>query len=145
VDATTPEPADVALLQGVDIFAPLGPVEIERLAEALEPVRVAAGEIVVRQGEPGDRFYLVVAGTVEVEIDGAIVREEGPGDYFGEIALLRDTPRTATVVARTEVELRALRRDVFLSAVTGHSASAAAADAVAGSRLATARPAVVAG
>jgi predicted MFS family arabinose efflux permease len=138
-------PEDVALLQRVDIFAPLGPVELERLAEALVPVHAAAGEVVVRQGEHGDRFLLIVAGTAGVSVDGAVVRQEGPGDYFGEIALLRDTPRTATVTALEPLELRALRRDAFLAAVTGDSGSAAAAEAVAGGRLATARPLAVAG
>ena len=138
-------PHDVALLRRVDIFAPLGPVELERLAEALVPVSAAAGEAVVRQGEGGDLFYVIVSGTAEVSVDGTVVREEGPGDYFGEIALLRDTPRTATVTAREPLELRALRRDAFLGAVTGDSGSAEAAEAIAGRRLATARPLAVAG
>jgi hypothetical protein len=136
---------DVALLKGIDIFAPLGPVEIERLAEALEPVRVPAGEAIVRQGDPGERFFVVVAGAVEVSVDGAVVREEGPGDYFGEIALLNDSPRTATVTARDDVELRALDRTVFLATVTGHDGSSMAVEAIASRRLATARPVAVAG
>jgi hypothetical protein len=138
-------PHDVALLRRVDIFAALGPVELERLAEALVPVSAAAGEAVVRQGEGGDLFYVIVSGTAEVSVDGAVVREEGPGDYFGEIALLRDTPRTATVTAREPLDLRALRRDAFLGAITGDSGSAEAAEAIAGRRLATARPLAVAG
>jgi hypothetical protein len=145
LDARAVSAEDVALLRRLDVFAGLGPVELERLAEALEPVRVASGETVIRQGEEGDRFYVIVAGAVDVAVDGAIVREQGPGDYFGEIALLRDTPRTATVTARGDVELRALRRDVFLGTVTGHNGSAAAVEAAASRRLATARPVAVAG
>ena len=137
--------ADVALLRGVDLFAPLGPVELERLAEALEPVRVRAGETVIRQGAQGDRFYLVVAGSVAVAVDGVRIREQGRGEYFGEIALLRDSPRTATVTARDDVELRALHREPFLATVTGHTGSASAAEAAAARRLASARPVAVAG
>ena len=145
IDALAISPQDLALLRSVDLFAPLGPVELERLAEALEPVRVAAGLPVVRQGEEGDRFFLIVAGTVDVAVDGVNVREQGAGEYFGEIALLRDSPRTATVTAREDVELRALRRETFLATVTGHGGTAAAAEATAVRRLATARPVAAAG
>jgi Cyclic nucleotide-binding domain len=135
--------ADVALLRGVPIFAPLGPATIEELARALRPLRVAAGEDIVRQGEPGDRFYVVTAGEVAVLVDGQVVRQEGVGDSFGEIALLRDEPRTATVRARADSELRALQRAPFLAAVTGHADSAEAAEAVTRARLAHARPGLV--
>jgi predicted MFS family arabinose efflux permease len=146
IEETAVSPADIALLKGVEIFAPLGTVEIERLAEALEPLTVAAGEAITRQGDrEADRFYVIVSGEVDVLVDGEHVRTEGPGDSFGEIALLRDVPRTATVVARNDVELRALRREVFLGAVVGHVGSAAAADAVVGGRLATAHPVQMAG
>lgn len=145
IDASTASPADLALLRGADLFAALGPVALERLAEALVPVHATAGEAVIRQGEPGDRFYLIVSGTVDVAVDGLHVREQGPGDYFGEIALLRDSPRTATVIAREDVELRALGRDPFLATVLGHGDSSAAAEAVATRRLATARPVAAAG
>jgi hypothetical protein len=145
LDARAISAEDVALLRGVEVFAMLGPVELERLVEALEPVHVAAGETVIRQGEEGDRFYVLVAGSVDVAVDGVTVREQGPGEYFGEIALLNDSPRTATVTALEDVELRALRRDDFLGTVTGHTGSAAAIEAAAARRLATARPVAVAG
>jgi MFS family permease len=145
VDARAVSPEDLALLRAVDVFAPLGPVELERLAEALEPVRAAAGEALFRQGEAGEGFYLIVSGTVEVAVDGVRVREQGPGSYFGEIALLRDSPRTATVTARDDLELRMLRREPFLATVAGHGGSAAAAEATAVRRLATARPVAAAG
>jgi MFS family permease len=145
VDGQAVSPRDVALLRRIDVFAPLGPVELERLAEALEPARAAGGEAIVRQGEPGDRFYVIVAGTVDVSVDGERVREQGPGEYFGEIALLRDGPRTATVTARDDVELRSLRREPFLATVAGHGGSAEAAEAAAVRRLATARPVAAAG
>ncbi len=130
---------ELALLRGSSIFAPLPQAQMERIARELIPVSAASGETIVREGETGDRFYLVADGSLEVTVDGATVRTLGPGDHFGEIALLRDVPRTATVAARTDTELYALERDEFIAAVTGHAPSAEAADAVIAQRLATAR------
>ena len=104
------------------------------------PVRLASGEEVVRQGEPGERFYVIAQGELEVLVDGEVVRTQGPGEHFGEIALLRDVPRTATVHARGDVLLYALERDDFIGAVTGHPPSLEAADAVVATRLSRARP-----
>ena len=124
------------------LFRPLSPATLDELASSLIPVSATAGTEIVRKGEHGDRFYVVASGEVEVEVEslGEQVATLGPGDHFGEIALLRDVPRTATVRAKTDVELYALERDEFLSAVTGHPASAEAADAVVASRLAGLRP-----
>ena len=126
---------ELELLRAIPIFSPLPAPVVEGLAARLEPVSVPVGEEVVRQGDPGDRFYVVASGEVEVAIDGRPQGELGPGEHFGEIALLRDVPRTATVKARTDAELFALEREDFLGAVTGHSASADAAEAVVGARL----------
>jgi CRP-like cAMP-binding protein len=90
----------------------------------------------VREGDVGDRFYIVVEGEVEVSQYDRVVSELGPGGYFGEIALLRDVRRTATVTARTDVVLYALDRDDFLASVTGHPQSAEAAETVMSARLA---------
>jgi CRP-like cAMP-binding protein len=98
-------------------------------------VRARQGEEIIRVGDHGDRFYVVGSGEIEIVLDGGTPRREGSGAYFGEIALLRDVPRTATVRAATDVELFALDRDDFLPAVTGHAGSAEAAEAVIGSRL----------
>jgi hypothetical protein len=134
---------ELAILGGVPLFAPLSGPALERLASQLEPVQFAPGASVVRQGEPGERFYVVGAGELEVAVDGRPVGALGPGDSFGEIALLRDVPRTATVTVRTDANLYALGRNAFLEAVTANPPSARAADAVVGARLAAARPASV--
>jgi MFS family permease len=140
IDAAFALPArQLALLRAIQIFAPLPPAQIERLARELVPVRASAGEAVVREGEAGDRFYIVDSGELEVTVEGSPVRRLGSGDHFGEIALLRDVPRTATVTAVGEVNLYALDRDEFIAAVTGHAPSVEAADAVISQRLATAR------
>jgi MFS family permease len=132
---------ELALLRQIAIFQPLPPATLDQVASSLIPVSVTAGTEIVRKGEHGDRFYIVASGEVEVVGEGEQVGTLGPSErYFGEIALLRDVPRTATVRAKTDVELYALERDEFLSAVTGHPASAEAADAVVASRLAGLRP-----
>ena len=135
IDTAPAATRELELLRGIAIFSPLSPPVLEQLAARLTPVQAPAGEEIVRQGEHGDRFYVVDTGEIEVVLDGHEPRREGPGSYFGEIALLRDVPRTATVRAATDVELFALDRDEFLPAVTGHAGSAQAAEAVIGSRL----------
>jgi len=135
--ALVPE-RELALLRDIPIFAPLPPVTLEQLASNLSHVRVAAGDVVFREGDHGDRFYVVEKGEVTVEPEGRPPLTLGRGGYFGEIALLRDVPRTATVTARSDVELWALERDIFIAAVTGHAPSAEAADAVISTHLGSA-------
>jgi hypothetical protein len=135
-EAEAPGPG-LSLLRSIPIFAPLPGTPLEHLAARLVPLHLDAGTVVVRQGDTGDRFYVVVEGEVEVRVDDEVVSELGPGGYFGEIALIRDTPRTATATARTPVVLYALEREDFLAAVTGHAPSAQAAERVASSRLAS--------
>ncbi len=129
----------LGLLRAIPIFAPLPEAQLEQLARALDEERAAPGTAVVREGEQGDRFYIVASGELDVSVDGSSVRTLHGGDHFGEIALLRDVPRTATVTARSDVALFVLDQDEFIGAVTGHATSAEAAEAVVSQRLATTR------
>jgi MFS family permease len=136
IDRTLSVPAaELALIDRVPMFAPLSVAAKEHIAAKLVRVSIAAGDVVIRAGDHGDRFYIVADGKLEV-IAERLHRSAGVGDYFGEIALLRDVPRTATVRALVNSTLYALKRDAFLRAVTGHSAVRAAGEAVVHERLA---------
>ena len=126
---------EMALLRSIRFFAPLPTPMLERLARNLVPISVPAGSVVISQGDAGDRFYAIVEGAVEVLERGRRVTTLGPGGSFGEIALIRDVPRTATVVATTECSLVALDRDEFLRAITGHDEASEAAHGLATERL----------
>ena len=118
------------LLRGNSIFAPLPVATLERISHDLVPVSASAGDELITQGDPGDRFYLIEEGEVEVFEDGRFRRTEGPGESFGEIALLHDVPRTATVRSTTPIRLLALEREQFIGAVTGHRRSSQMAHTV---------------
>jgi MFS family permease len=111
------------LLRDNSIFAPLPIATVERLSHDLVPVEFDAGHEVIVQGDHGDRFFLIESGQVEVFENGAFRRNEGPGESFGEIALLHDVPRTATVRTIEPTRLLTLEREQFLTAVTGHRRS----------------------
>jgi hypothetical protein len=129
LDAGTDVPRDVlALLMRVPILAVLPSRIVERLARDAVRREVPAGADIVRQGDVGTRFYVIASGRVRVDIDGARVRELGEGDWFGEIALLRDVPRTASVSALTDVTLWSLDRESFLHSVTAATGSSDVAD-----------------
>ena len=131
IDAAAEVPAHrLGLLRGVRFLALLPPPALELLASRAVEVHVPAGEDVVREGDRGDSFYVIDSG--EVEIAGG---RHGRGAYFGEIALLRDVPRTATVHAVTKLDLLVLERDDFLAAVTGYAPSAEAANVVIAARV----------
>jgi MFS family permease len=116
--------AEVGLLQQVPMLRPLPLPSVEQLARALASLDLPAGSTVFRQGDVGDRYYVVESGEVDVVGDGRVVATLGPGEGFGEIALLRRTGRTATVVVRSDVRLRTLGADHFLTAVLGYTPSA---------------------
>ena len=136
IDTIALAPPGLELLRGVSLLAPLPEPIIERLARVLITVDVPEGGVVIREGDGGDRFYVVESGSVEVTKDGRHVANLGPGDFVGEIALLRDVPRTATVTARAATVLQALERRHFLPAVTGQRPFEEEADAAMTMRLA---------
>jgi hypothetical protein len=117
----------IQLLRLIPIFAPLPAPELEGLARALKPVSVSAGTVVIREGDEGDCFYAVASGELLVAKQGQDVARLGRGDGFGEIALIKDVPRTATVTAVTASELFSLEKEPFVLALTGHAPAASAA------------------
>ncbi len=130
IDATTLAPPHLPLVAACEILSPLSESVQEELARSLVEIHVPPGGLVVVEGEDGDLFYLIGRGTAEVLVGGEVVNHLGPGDGFGEIALLRDMPRVATVRAVEGLTLYALEREVFLAAVTGDGEAAALADVV---------------
>jgi predicted MFS family arabinose efflux permease len=141
IDRTTPTPGpEIALLRGLAMFAPLPVATVDQLETALEHHEYQPGQTVIREGDHGDRFHIVVSGRARVTVRGRSVRSLERGDCFGEIALLRDVPRTATVIATETLHTVALARADFLAAVTGNRLSARAAMDLADERLAATNP-----
>jgi hypothetical protein len=138
VEHAAPAPtAELAALTRSWLFGLLEPPVLEDLARALVARLALAGEVVVREGEPGNQFYLVADGALDVSIGGRYIRTVEPGDGFGEIALLRDGIRTATVTARRPASLFMLEREPFLEALTGSSHARHEAHRIAEERLRT--------
>jgi CRP-like cAMP-binding protein len=119
---------DIAVLRSVPMLGVLPAATIEQLGAALGHAEFAPGQLVFEQGDRGDRFYVVESGRAEVVRDGRLVNTLGRGDGFGEIALLGDGPRTATICASADARLRVgtVERPAFLTAVTGYPVSATA-------------------
>lgn len=132
--------AEIRLLRTAPMFSLLSVPTIEHLSSSVRRRRVQAGTVLCRQGEAGDTFYIVDEGEAEVIGDGEVVATVAHGDFFGEIALLRDIPRTATVRARTNVSVLVIERQEFLDAVSGSRASGDAASAAVAAHLARFRP-----
>jgi MFS family permease len=128
--------ADIDVLRGVGMLGALPVATIEQLGGGLEHAAFAPRAPVFRQGDPGEAFYIVESGRADVVLEGRVVRTLARGDCFGEIALLHDRPRTATVrAADEELRVSVLRRGPFLTAVTGYPAAASAGETLAASRL----------
>jgi MFS family permease len=125
----------VELLRAVPMLAPLPPPVLERLAAAATELNVPAGATVFERDDLGDKFYVVADGSAVVELEGAEQKQVERGGFFGEIALLRNVPRTATVRAVEPLRLYAVDRDDFLTAVTGHAPSHEAAETIVAARL----------
>ena len=127
-DAMLRRDEELGRLRAVPMLRPLPVPVMDHLARYLTRSHVPAGEAVFEQGDAGDRFYVIAAGEADVMGDGRGIRTLHDGDCFGEIALLRDVPRTTEVRARTDLELYALERDVFVPAVSGYTPASAAAE-----------------
>lgn len=128
-----------AQLAEMPLFSTLSPVEMDLLLARMTPIRVDAGQEVVRQEEAGDRFYVVRSGSLEVSRDGQWLATLGPGESFGEIALLFEVPRTATVRATTPADLLALSASDFHDLLVGYCGRAAELERLSHLRLETHR------
>jgi len=137
LDAEAPVPVvEIALLRSLPLFAELPGPAIEALAASLTPVELPAGTVLIRQGDPGDAYYAIAAGELDVQQDGRFLRRCGRGEGFGEIALLHSIPRTATVIAHSAATVYQLNREPFLTAVLGHAPTHREAHRIASARLA---------
>jgi hypothetical protein len=127
--ATVPQ-VEIQLLRSIPIFTALSAPSLEGIARDLEPFPVSRGTVVIKEGDPGDSYYAVAAGELAVSRQGQFLEAVSRGDGFGEIALIRDVPRQATVTATTDASLYALRKEPFVLAVTGHATAISAVGAV---------------
>jgi MFS family permease len=140
IDAVSVLPErQLSLLARIAMFAPLPRVDLERLARQLDRIATPAGAEVIRQGDVGDRFYVIDDGRFEIVIDGKRIALQGEGQYFGEIALLKDVPRTATVRAVEDGAVWALDQEEFLATLTDLPQAASAAHAISAERIRTAQ------
>ena len=128
--------AELRLLRGIPMLAPLSGPILERLAGGTSRIQLAAGAVVIREGDAGDRFYIIETGSVDVSVNGQVVRRLGPGEGFGEIALVRDVPRTATVTVVEDAVLLGVDRWPFVDALGGQARSRTIASVLVDDRLA---------
>lgn len=137
IDAGATVPVvEIALLRSMRFFAVLPAPQLEGLAGSLVPIDAAPGEVVIREGDVGDRFYAIGEGEIDVTKNGVHINTLTRGDAIGEIALLHNVPRVATCTAKTDVRLYALDRDAFVTAVVGHRRSTHVTDKLVARRLA---------
>jgi len=123
-------------LRSLPLFAELPGPAIEALAASLTPVELTAGTVLIRQGDPGDAYYAIAAGELDVQRDGRFLRRYGRGEGVGEIALLHSIPRTATVTAHSAATVYQLDREPFLTAVLSHARTHREAHRIASAHLA---------
>jgi Cyclic nucleotide-binding domain/Major Facilitator Superfamily len=136
IDRTMPQPGrEVDLLRNLPIFAPLPLAVTELLTTELRPQEFESGSVVMREGDPGEEFHVIASGSASVTVRGEPRPSLGSGDCFGEIALLRDMPRTATIIAAEPLHTLALRREQFLAAVASSARSGVAAESFVAERL----------
>ncbi|MEP6757820.1 MAG: MFS transporter [Actinomycetota bacterium] len=138
IDAAAVVPVrQLELLSGIPMFAALPRVDLERIGRQLDLIATPAGTEVIRQGDVGDRFYIVDQGAFDIVRDGTRIDGAAAGGYFGEIALLHDVPRTATVRATVDGAVWALDQEEFLATVTGLPQAAKAAHEISAERRRT--------
>jgi CRP-like cAMP-binding protein len=125
----------MAVLRSTRLFEALPGPALETVAREARRVEIPAGDVVVRQGDPGVEYFAVIRGRLMVAIDSTDRHELGPGDDFGEVALLRDVPRSATVRAITDAVLLVVDQQSFLTAVTGHATTLNRASSIATAHL----------
>jgi hypothetical protein len=136
LDAAATVPlVEINLLRSIPLFAPLPAPALEPLARALTPLNLPAGTTVIHEGDPGDCYYAIAQGELRVERGGIPIITRRRSEGVGEIALIRDTPRTATVIAQTDVNLYTLDREPFLLAMTGHAPAQQTANEIVQTRL----------
>merc|ERR1712216_583432 len=100
-------------LQTVPLLTSLSEYEVSQICDSLRSQSVEGDTVVVNQGDPGDTFYIIETGTAKAVRDQNTVMEYSPGDFFGELALLRDEPRAATIITTSKANLLTLERRAF--------------------------------
>lgn len=101
------------LISGVPLFAQCSKAELQEIAAIADEIDIAEGKELTKEGSPGREFFVIIEGTASVAQDGDQINELGPGDFFGEVALVKDTPRTATVTATSPVRTLVVTRQNF--------------------------------
>jgi CRP-like cAMP-binding protein len=102
-------------LPNIELFSELSNKELKSVASLMTPVRVKAGRVLTEEGQPGREFMIIIEGTATVRRSGKVVARLGPGDFFGELAVIAGVPRTATVTADSDMLIETLNRREFSS------------------------------
>jgi CRP-like cAMP-binding protein len=110
-------PVSTDLLRLVPLFRGLTDRSFDAIAALASATSYGAGDVLVRQGEPGHEFIIIVSGRARVERDGKQIRELGPGDFLGEISLVDGSPRTASVTALDAIDALCIHRDGFVELI----------------------------